>query len=109
MKHLILRTLWAALLLAAAPVPMIAAPENPADTETAAFSASDWAEASLEVQGRNVHVRNAQGMTLDVFDITGKLVMSVRIDSNDKRISLSLGKGCYLVRVGKMTRKIALA
>ncbi|EJX02798.1 hypothetical protein EVA_09094, partial [gut metagenome] len=45
----------------------------------------------------------------EVFDVTGKKVLSVRIDSADKTISLNLRKGCYILRVAKQTRKISIA
>ena len=45
----------------------------------------------------------------EVFDITGKCVVSMRIDSQDKTVHLALGKGCYIVRVGKVTRKVSLS
>lgn len=69
----------------------------------------DAGEASLTMRGNAVHIQNAQGATLEVFDITGKRVLTARIDSNEKTIPLNLGKGCYILRVGKLTRKVSLA
>ena len=34
--------------------------------------------------------------------------MKVRIDTNDKTMQLHLGRGCYLIKVGNVTRKITL-
>ena len=44
--------------------------------------------------------------TLEVFDITGKCVCSVRIDSNDKTVALNLRKGWYILRVAKDKEKV---
>ena len=32
--------------------------------------------------------------------------MSVKVEGMDKRIELNLPKGCYIVKVGKVVRKI---
>ncbi|MCD8282948.1 MAG: DUF6383 domain-containing protein [Prevotella sp.] len=58
---------------------------------------------------RNVlHVSGAEGQTLQIYKITGVGVMSVKIDSDDKYIPLSLAKGCYIVKIGKIARKISI-
>lgn len=111
MKHHILRTLFC-MLFAAAPFAVMAAADAPNEPIAPAVSegiTDEPGEISVEVRGNVIHVRNAQGATLEIYDITGKRVSATRIDSNDKKISLSLGKGCYIVRVGKITRKIALS
>lgn len=66
-------------------------------------------DVRMTVQGKLVKLQNAQGEILEVFDVTGKKVLSVRIDSADKTISLNLRKGCYILRVAKQTRKISIA
>lgn len=63
----------------------------------------------ISVRGDVVHIQNAQGQTLEVFDITGKDVAKIAIDSNDKTIDLNLRKGCYILRIGKFTKKIAVS
>lgn len=55
-----------------------------------------------------LHITNAYGMTLDIYNVAGMKVMSVKIDSTDKRYELSLPKGCYIVKVGKTVRKISI-
>lgn len=68
----------------------------------------EFAEPCLSVSGRVVHVTNAEGESLEVFNITGVKVGSYKIDSPDKQITLNLSKGCYILRLGKITRKVAL-
>lgn len=63
----------------------------------------------ISVSGINVRVQNASGAVLEVYSITGVRVFSHKIDSNDKTVGLSsLGKGCYIVKVGKLARKISI-
>lgn len=66
-------------------------------------------ELSFEIRGNVLHIVGAQGLSLEIYDITGKRVYLSRIESNDKRITLNLGKGCYIVKVGNTTRKITIS
>ena len=43
-----------------------------------------------------------------VFNLTGTKVATIRIDSGDKTFALNLSKGCYLIKVGKVVRKISI-
>lgn len=63
----------------------------------------------LTVSGQNIRVQNGQGQTLEVFGITGAKVLAVRIDNADKTINLSLARGCYIVKVGNIARKVAIS
>lgn len=64
---------------------------------------------SVTVNGSTLHVKNADHMVLEIFSITGEKVYSVRVDGSSKNIDLdSLSKGCYIVRIGKYTRKVYL-
>ena len=63
---------------------------------------------SIIVNGGNVRVSGANGEVMEVFNLTGAKVATVRIDSNDKTFSLNLSKGCYLIKVGKIVRKISV-
>ena len=38
----------------------------------------------------------------------GAPIMSVKIDSQDKRFDLNLPKGIYIIKVGKIARKIVI-
>ena len=53
-------------------------------------------------------ITGAQGMTAEIVSLTGKPVATIRIDSPVQRIDLNLSKGCYIVRIGKVVRKIAI-
>ena len=63
---------------------------------------------SLSIAGGNVHIIGAAGEVMEIFNLTGAKVATFRIDSNDKAFALNLTKGCYLIKVGKIVRKISV-
>lgn len=76
------------------------------------FASEDISEVvetvQVTVKGRSIRVQHAQGSTMEVYSVTGAKVKSVSIDSNDQTVNLNLGKGCYIVKVGNVARKISL-
>lgn len=66
-------------------------------------------EISLVVAGVNVRVLGANGETLNVYNLAGVKVASYNIDSSDKTVNLNkLGKGCYILKVGNIARKVSI-
>ncbi len=67
-------------------------------------------EQSISVAFYNgvLHVSGANGQTLQIYNVTGVRIMSFRVEGNDKRYELSLPKGCYIVKVGRVVRKISI-
>lgn len=63
---------------------------------------------NITLNGAQLHVTNAANMTLEIYNLTGVRVMSMRIDSEDKTLNLNLQKGCYMLKVGKVVRKISI-
>jgi hypothetical protein len=63
---------------------------------------------SLSITGGNVHIVGAQGEVMIIFNLTGTKVTTIRIDSNEKTFALNRTKGCYLIKVGKIVRKISV-
>ena len=55
-----------------------------------------------------IRITGAAGQELSVYNITGVRVMNLKIDGADRSYSLNLPKGCYIVKVGKMVRKISI-
>ena len=45
---------------------------------------------------------------MEIFNITGIKVTTLKIDSNDKTFNLNLNRGCYIVKIGKISRKISI-
>lgn len=63
---------------------------------------------TLSINGGNVSISGANGEVMEIFNLTGVKVSTVRIDSNEKTFALNLPKGCYLIKVGKIVRKISV-
>ena len=63
----------------------------------------------ISIEDNVVRVTDAFGMTMSIYNLAGGApVMSVKIDSQDKRFDLNLPKGIYIVKVGKIARKIVI-
>ena len=83
----------------------------PAKVEAAAMIEvidTEIQNVSLSVNESVLHITGANGMVLHVYNVAGVRVMSVKVEGADKRIELNLPKGCYIVKVGKLVRKISI-
>ena len=65
-------------------------------------------EISIVVNGQNVTITCGQGQTLEVVSLTGRRVMTVKIESQVQKIELNIPKGCYILKVGKVVRKVSV-
>ena len=65
-------------------------------------------EVTLSVEGNAVIVNGAQGEVLKVVSLTGRELAQYRIDSPAQRVELNLAKGCYVLKVGKIVRKVSI-
>ncbi|MBQ8153669.1 MAG: T9SS type A sorting domain-containing protein [Prevotella sp.] len=66
-------------------------------------------DVQISVSKSTVHIMNAEGQVMEVISLTGRHVMSVRIESPAQRIELTnIPKGCYIIKVGKVVRKIVV-
>ncbi len=98
----ILKTLTLTMMLA---VPTMAM----ADNDSKQGAEEEHEAITIKYSSGNVQVQNGSGKTILVYDMTGNIVYSQRIDSNSKSISLShLHKGLVIVKVGNATCKIIL-
>lgn len=71
------------------------------------MAVNDWGQPQISLEGETVlRISNAAGLQLTIYNVTGVQVLVARIDSQDKTINLNLTKGCYIVKVGKVVRKI---
>ena len=74
-------------------------------------AAESWASADTEVQevlSLNAIRITAKGTNVRVQNITGVRIAAYKIDSNDTTVSLSCGKGCYILKLGKIARKVSI-
>lgn len=83
----------------------------------ARLSAAETGFAALEQAGEQITVTvsqssvvigGAQGEQLQVVSLTGKILVDVVIDSPSQRVELNIPKGCYILKVGKVVRKITV-
>lgn len=65
-------------------------------------------EVSINVDGQTVTISGAQGQTLEVVSLTGRRVMTVKIDSPAQKFELNIPKGCYILKIGKVVRKVSV-
>ena len=63
---------------------------------------------SIVIKARTVTICNAEGAVLEIFSLTGTKVATIGIDSKEKTINLSLKKGCYILKVNNVVRKVSL-
>ncbi len=68
----------------------------------------DFQATTISVTTSTIHVSGANGQTLEVYNIAGVKVMAIKVEGQDKRFDLNLPKGCYIVKVGKVVRKISI-
>ena len=68
----------------------------------------DIHNVSISVYGSVLRIEGANDEMLQIYNVTGVCVMSIRVDGQDKRYNLNLPKGCYIVKVGKVVRKISI-
>lgn len=95
---------FATLLLAGQPVSTLAMSWELPSSEALA----DDERVTISVSEQTVLVSGAQGERLEVVSLTGKVVKTIVIDSASQRIELNLPKGCYILKVGKVARKISV-
>lgn len=55
-----------------------------------------------------LHVTNANGQMLYVYNVAGVCVQSFKVEGMDRSYELNLSKGCYIVKVGKTVRKVSI-
>ena len=97
MKRIILLAL--PLALALSPIHTMAQAEHESiETTTSGVT--------ITVNGNLVHVSGASGEVMKVFNLTGTEVATMRIEGAEKTVTLNIPKGCYLLKVGKLVRKI---
>ena len=98
-KRLLIFSL-AGLLVTVSPTAALAT-----EMELAAVEQAD-SQIGISISGAIVSITGAQGETLEVVSLTGRQVMAVKIDSPAQRVELNVPKGCYILKIGKVVRKI---
>ncbi len=64
---------------------------------------------TIIVEGKTVIIQGASGMTMEIVSLTGRPVAQHKIESASQRIQINnLQKGCYIIKVGKVVRKVTV-
>lgn len=85
-----------------------AAPGRAANTANAMLIENDFSNVTISVSENILHVTGAAGQVLQLYNVAGVCVMTFKIEGSDKRYDLNLPKGFYIVKVGKVVRKVAI-
>ncbi len=99
MTHKILAFIFAVAMGAAVPVTAVA------ETSIEIID-NEVQTVNVAVTESAIHVTGANGQVMHVYNVTGMKLMSVKIEGQDKKVEINLPKGCYIVKVGKVVRKI---
>lgn len=64
---------------------------------------------SIEIKNKEIRVSGANGKKIEIYNLTGVSISTILIESNDATCPLNLPKGCYILKVGKVVRKISIS
>ena len=103
MKKRLLTYSVAVAMLFALPVSMMAS-----DPEQVSVEQTIEDDITITVNGQWVVINGAQGKTLEVVSLTGRRVMTTKIESPAQRVELNVPKGCYILKIGKVVRKVTV-
>ena len=101
MKKQLLTIVFAVLMLVGIPTAVGAAPYIE-------ISEQEMTAVEMSFDGQSLYVNNANGQILSVYNVAGVRVMSIRVEGVARKFTLNLPKGCYIVKVGNVTRKISV-
>ena len=65
-------------------------------------------EVAISLRGNQLRVTNADGLTVEVYNITGVTVFVHRVEGDDRTFTLTAERGIYIVKVGKVVRRVTL-
>ena len=65
-------------------------------------------EVNITYEGGTLFVTGAENQTMEIVSLTGKKVMDAKIESPSQKFELNLPKGCYIVKIGKVVRKVSV-
>lgn len=101
-KRLLIYSFLSAMSLA---IPIQA---SAAEQEWSAQEIVDEHSIGITVNQSTLCVTGANGMMLEVVSLTGRPVASIKIESPSQRVELNLPKGCYILKIGKLVRKVSI-
>lgn len=76
--------------------------------ELGVYDAVDEPRIDVVVKGTSIIVYGAEGLTIEIVSLTGKLVTRSKIESMSQSLELNIPKGCYILKIGKYVRKVSI-
>lgn len=102
-KRLLAISFFTSAMLMAFPITTYAT-----DMQMTAIEQSLDEDISIGVDGQSVSISGAQGQILEVVSLTGRRILSIKIESPAQRVELNIPKGCYILKIGKVVRKVSI-
>ena len=65
-------------------------------------------EVTITYSQGSVYVTGGEGLTIEVVSLTGNKVYEEVITSPSQKFDLNIPKGCYIVKVGQVVRKVSV-
>lgn len=65
-------------------------------------------ELRIAVSSGSIQLYGAVGQIVEIYNVTGVKVVSVKIDTEGQSVRLPSSKGYYLIKVGRIVRKISV-
>ncbi|MBO6125298.1 MAG: T9SS type A sorting domain-containing protein [Bacteroidaceae bacterium] len=69
---------------------------------------NNMSAVAIAVSGNTVRVSGTNGEDIEVFNLTGVKITTIKTDTTGKTFTVNLQKGCYLLKIGKVVRKISI-
>jgi hypothetical protein len=64
-------------------------------------------EVTVSCAQGTVTIMGAEGLTVQIISLTGRVVFEETIDSPAKKFVPDIPKGCYIIKVGSIVRKFS--
>ena len=103
-KRMMKRILYAAFSM----MLLLGVPQDACAASSIEIIDNDIATISISVSESTLRVTGASGLMLTIYNVAGVHVQSFRVEGADRHYELNLPKGCYIVKVGKVVRKISI-
>lgn len=101
MTKFILSTIFATLM-------MVCIPANATSEMSSEPIETEMQSITISVSESTIHIVGANGQMLYIYNAVGKCVAIIKVEGADKRYDLNLPKGCYILKVGRMVRKMSI-
>ncbi len=63
---------------------------------------------NIVVNGSALTISGADGKVLEVVSLTGRKVATIKIENPSQRVELNIPKGCYILKIGSVVRKVSI-